>query len=108
MPKGPWGPRGLWNRFGRARYLNSDPRLGHCPVCWPVSTTLKVVKHTPKMMQIDAAVIFLFCGTLGVWVHVPKLASAINRKKKRTRFGLRLVCEEIQVDPFQSQHPALA
>ena len=44
-----------------------------------LSTTLKVVKDTLKMMEIDAAVIFLFCGTLGGWAHVPKLASAINR-----------------------------
>ena len=44
-----------------------------------LSTTLKVVKHTLKMMEIDAAVIFLFCGTLGSWAHAPKLASAINR-----------------------------
>ena len=31
------------------------------------------------MIEIDASVFFLFCGTLGGWAHVPKLASAINR-----------------------------
>ena len=36
-----------------------------------LSTTLKVAKHTLKMMEIDAAVIFEECGTPGGWVRVP-------------------------------------
>ena len=36
-----------------------------------LSATLKVVKHTPKMMEIDAAVIFYECGTPGGWARVP-------------------------------------